>query len=104
MRERNSTFTLRLAEDLKAILQALAAKENRTLSGYIEMLLERHIAELAQNETGLLKIAMTAFAQRELEQPNFINHLLQKHLDADEVTEAVRLLGTRTDSAAPKKK
>jgi predicted DNA-binding protein len=40
---------LRITQRLKAALRRLAEAENRTLSSYVEMALERHVAEVKPN-------------------------------------------------------
>jgi hypothetical protein len=43
---------LRITQRLKAALRRLAEAENRTLSSYVEMTLERHVAEVPTNPQG----------------------------------------------------
>jgi predicted HicB family RNase H-like nuclease len=42
---KNTTITFRTSEELKKKLEAMAAKEHRTLSNYIEYLLEKAAKE-----------------------------------------------------------
>jgi predicted DNA-binding protein len=42
---KDATVTLRMSNDLKQALQILAVKDRRTLSSYIEVVLERHAYE-----------------------------------------------------------
>jgi hypothetical protein len=44
---RDNSVTFRLNETIKAFLQVLARQERRTLSSYIEFILEKHIDDLA---------------------------------------------------------
>jgi hypothetical protein len=75
-----------LSDDLKIVLQALAAKESRTLSNYIEKVLEKHIVDLSQRESGLLSIAMKSFMHdRGLLDLGYVDHLLEKHLDPEDL-------------------
>jgi hypothetical protein len=42
---KDASVTLRLSEELKRALQELALDDRRTLSSYIEVLLEKHVDE-----------------------------------------------------------
>jgi predicted transcriptional regulator len=42
---KDTTITFRTSEDLKKKLEAMAAKEHRTLSNFIEMILEKATKE-----------------------------------------------------------
>ncbi len=45
MKEKETTITFRTTEELKAKLQAMADKENRTLSNMIQTLLEKAVSK-----------------------------------------------------------
>ena len=42
---KDTSITFRTTEELKKKLEAMAAKDSRTLSNYIEMLLEKFVKE-----------------------------------------------------------
>jgi predicted DNA-binding protein len=48
---KDSSVTLRMSEELKKALQELALEDRRTLSSYIEVLLERHVNEKLAADT-----------------------------------------------------
>jgi predicted DNA-binding protein len=47
---KDSSITLRMSEQLKEALQQLAARDRRTLSSYIEVLLEKHVEQVLWNQ------------------------------------------------------
>jgi predicted DNA-binding protein len=46
---KDTSVTLRMSEELKQALQELAVEDRRTLSSYIEVVLERHVEDQLQN-------------------------------------------------------
>jgi hypothetical protein len=48
---KESSVTLRMSEELKTALHDLAVEDRRSLSGYIEMVLERHVDSMLTRDT-----------------------------------------------------
>jgi hypothetical protein len=49
--KREQPFSMRLRSDLKAALKRLADRENRSLTNYVETVLQEHVTEREKRET-----------------------------------------------------
>jgi hypothetical protein len=56
---RNAKVNLRVRPTLKAKLEKLAKEDRRTLSAYVEKLLEDHVIEASSGKTGLTARLLT---------------------------------------------
>jgi hypothetical protein len=97
---------IRLNSTLKSLLQSMAEREGRTLSNYIERLLERHIVDTQQSGPGGILSALLKSQTDEGERVKYIDAMLEKHLDPKDVADHLqaRHMYMQMQRAKPKKK
>jgi predicted DNA-binding protein len=106
MADKEGFIGIRLSATLKLILQSMADREGRTLSNYIERLLERHIVDTQQS--GILSVLVRNQQTNEDDSARmmkYIDSLLEKHLTPEDLTDLLQAKAMlQAESAKPKKK